>query len=1083
MVMELVFDIPVDLKEEKRVIKPLVTQNDSVVFILSVTENGIPFDLTDATTVSLTHTRYDGTVVVTMGTRLDNKATFILNAGETSVAGEVTAKAQFYDADGRVSTLKFTYQVGADPTGEDYVPNERDSTLIEIVLNDGPLIIASAEEAAAYANEQGDYALQVGVDNETRYLNAVSSVALRDSTYPLPAHGDTVRVTGTSTTYRYVLGTGWVVTDVYNPTAIDNITSQVAEKVDTEDARLKAVKLELEDASPTLLAAIEGGAGTTFNLLSIPQDESVSPIKTTFMNAVVGKNKMNPANINSNLRYSNTGFELRLRGVNNVATSGLLAVEEGKTYALSGSAVTSTGGYFPANATLTDGQDAISNVTTTAISGGFSFTVPTGSGIKYVIFNLICNTTTGVISGTYQLEEGAVATSYEAYWIKNKLSDPYYETTYLGEVVESGGGISTDMLQEKAVTPEKLSIIEKVIGKNKVNPANIKPSLRYSPAGVNIADGTGTIYGSTGFIPVVEGEWYVYTGTAKLNTGGYFAGSATLAIGQAAISSITFVTPVDANGYAFQVPLGSGIKYALLNVVVDTTTRVVQGTLQVEEGEQGTSIQAYQELDLIKAEHIPSASSTPVTSSSLDNASWFNFLEGVSYGDVTSKTPKFREHWIKKDKDLVVAMTGTSLTARSSEHHSLHVDATSRPPLFHSTNFASHAWDKLKWEGQKYRRFDYAGFFTETGTFATQSNIADWDDGSYRYGLTRYADGASNVKFTVPINAWQFNFIYRSDKFGSEACTVAIAEGNGKMEVYNGTAWVEANGYVFSMKETEKFLSNIVVPDPHTANATTYSFASYKIGGNTTYQKRLKMRCKSAVINSRTTTKAVTISTVSGRLLYWGVEWSPRQFMMTFINASRGSHSMTVSSDLCLQHYQDNEIWSFKPDLIFTENPIHNSGGGGGNFASYVAGYWGSITNNFFFNPDSVLSLETRATANGVSNLEWVIFNSTITWNFNGIDADGKLVISEDSSGRMITALDAQMATHEWLKENKANVISINAVKYWVNSSNKIFGDLKTATLGSGKDGDTLTNEGSHWNDKGSTVMAKCILPVFDFII
>lgn len=42
-------------------------------------------------------------------------------------------------------------------------------------------------------------------------------------------------------------------------------------------------KRELEDLSPTVLAAIEGGENTTFNLLSIPQDRSVSEIKTTFM--------------------------------------------------------------------------------------------------------------------------------------------------------------------------------------------------------------------------------------------------------------------------------------------------------------------------------------------------------------------------------------------------------------------------------------------------------------------------------------------------------------------------------------------------------------------------------------------------------------------------------------------------------------------------------------------------------------------------------------------------------------------------------------------------------------------------------
>jgi len=157
MAMQNVFNILVDLKVARSIDQPLVTQNDSVVFILEVVENGVPFDLTDTTTVSLAHTRRDGTVVVTTGTTEGNKATFVLGTNETAVAGGVVAKAQFYDADGRVSTLSFGYTVGTDPTGSGYVPSESEATLIEIVLNDGPLIIQSAEEAAAYATAQGDY--------------------------------------------------------------------------------------------------------------------------------------------------------------------------------------------------------------------------------------------------------------------------------------------------------------------------------------------------------------------------------------------------------------------------------------------------------------------------------------------------------------------------------------------------------------------------------------------------------------------------------------------------------------------------------------------------------------------------------------------------------------------------------------------------------------------------------------------------------------------------------------------------------------------------------------------------------------
>ena len=72
----------------------------------------------------------------------------------------------------------------------------------------------------------------------------------------------------------------------YEPrlTGIDNkvdqnhneVSSQLADKANYGEVRLKTVKNELEDMSPAVLAAIEGGEATEFNLLSIPQDDSVT---------------------------------------------------------------------------------------------------------------------------------------------------------------------------------------------------------------------------------------------------------------------------------------------------------------------------------------------------------------------------------------------------------------------------------------------------------------------------------------------------------------------------------------------------------------------------------------------------------------------------------------------------------------------------------------------------------------------------------------------------------------------------------------------------------------------------------------
>lgn len=119
------------------------------------------------------------------------------------------------------------------------------------MLNDGPLRIQEAIEATENANLAADNAVEIATqaadsalqiangaaDNanqvadeiKTRWLQAVETTALRDNAYPTPVNGDTVRVTSEAKTYRYDSTNGWVVTDIYNAAAIDQVTSQLAD--------------------------------------------------------------------------------------------------------------------------------------------------------------------------------------------------------------------------------------------------------------------------------------------------------------------------------------------------------------------------------------------------------------------------------------------------------------------------------------------------------------------------------------------------------------------------------------------------------------------------------------------------------------------------------------------------------------------------------------------------------------------------------------------------------------------------------------------------------------------------------------
>ncbi|MDF1510831.1 cell envelope integrity protein TolA [Robertmurraya sp. DFI.2.37] len=119
----------------------------------------------------MTSTRPDKQAVITVGEVTGiNTIRFKLGTTELEVKGKVEAVIQVYDADGRVSTIPFRYEVLNDPT-TDYIPSDNEQTLIEQVLGDGPRILADAQqattdayEAAEAANAAADNANQVASD-------------------------------------------------------------------------------------------------------------------------------------------------------------------------------------------------------------------------------------------------------------------------------------------------------------------------------------------------------------------------------------------------------------------------------------------------------------------------------------------------------------------------------------------------------------------------------------------------------------------------------------------------------------------------------------------------------------------------------------------------------------------------------------------------------------------------------------------------------------------------------------------------------------------------------------------------------
>lgn len=736
--------------------------------------------------------------------------------------------------------------------------------------------------------------------------------------------------------------------------------------------------------------------------------------------------------------------------------SGFLPVIAGQAYTLSGNKV---GGPIAWYATADKTSTPISHTTSSA-----NVVAPTGA--NFAVFNI---TNTGGTDTTYdqttQFEKGSKSTIYEEYGTK------------IPQILIS------NLEQDLESKLNKSEIVE-VVSFNLIDPTKINFTKRYS-TGTQGFVSDALLIAATDYIPVKEGEWYTLSGSAKYGAvsgtgqGGYFASNTD----QIALSNISFVQPVTGNGHAFKVPTGLGIKYVVLSLV-KTADNILNGEAQLELGEMPTAYQPYEAKLKIKTEVLPEglgsgSPSQPTTS--FNDATWFKYTQADGASIDSHKLPKFRKHHLLKDKDLTVVMTGTSLSARTTEHSTGHPKAIFRPPMMHSHALCSHLWDAMMWEGQQYRRYD-SGFFTETGSFLTASNLTEWDDGPYRDGLTRYtASESASISFKIPSEAWQFNFIYRTDSLGS-AAKITVAEGIGKVQVYDETtnSWVEAHNYEFSQVETAPVTRSVNIPSPVTATITATTLASK---GNTTYQKRLKMRCRDNIsLNSLGTEKNITIAknSITGRFMYWGVEWSPRQYMITFINSARGSHNTSATSTSGLPRYQDNEVWSFKPDLIFSELAIHNDGAASA--GSYPVGQWAGLAYNYITNTDYELSMYSRSAYFGLSP-EYVFYMGTITWNFGGINEDGSLKYGLQTSSvkggvKAMSALDKYDEAVQFLQENAPTISVVNTAKRWVEAGVSIFGDMKAATVGSGKAGATFTNEGSHWNDTGSLIMAKALIPI-----
>ena len=299
--------------------------------------------------------------------------------------------------------------------------------------------------------------------------------------------------------------------------------------------------------------------------------------------------------------------------------------------------------------------------------------------------------------------------------------------------------------------------------------------------------------------------------------------------------------------------------------------------------------------------------------------------------------PRFVAKYRLKQQDVTIVLLDGSISTDMG-YASKREDAAYRPPCFTEYNIPSFIEERLRWKEQQFRRYDAGQIgnnavrgandslrsdhdsipvFTESGKGITVQYDSAWDwqnkppvSNGYN-GLTRILSGpAPRVSYLFPKEARRCDFIYRTDYLSSAALEVSVKGGRAAVQVYDerSSTWKEADGYVFSAREKDELIPGSFFP------GKTFGATALR---KSIYQKRLKMRCM-------TTHEAVRISITSrdrGRLCYWGISYSPKEYMLQFINNARGGHDIA--------HLTVFEPWSldyWKPDLILYSCNTINEG-------------------------------------------------------------------------------------------------------------------------------------------------------------